>query len=146
MLVPAATAADPAAPPAPAPSPAPAPPPSDADWPLDQNTARIRYPNAWTSPGSWQEGDDARLAWIRANAADMTGRVIDALLELPDDVTGTEIAAAAELPGPRALPPVLRALADLCRRVGRQPMWDPHRREGIWRYNIPPVVRSLGET
>ena len=114
-------------------------------WPLDQTAARLCFPNTWTDPHPWQAGDASRLQWIRSIAADMTGRVIDALLALPDDITGTAIAAEANLPSPRALPPVLRALAELCRRVERRPLWDPHRRDGTWHYNVFPVVRAFSQ-
>jgi hypothetical protein len=117
--------------------------PRETDFHLGQSEARTKYPDAWAAP-SWGPGDGPRLAWIRGQASTMTTTLLEALFAAPDGVTGVDLARRSRMEA-KSVPGVLRAAADLSRRVDRRPLWDATRQDGTWRYTVPAAVRQLLE-
>lgn len=110
---------------------------------LGQNEAVLRYPDAFACP-AWSDDDAVRKDWIVSQLWEGSdaARAAMAILEGHDGMTGQDIAEAAGIQ-PKSLPATLRAVAMLCRRVGRRPIWEPKRIGGIWRYWVKPEVRDL---
>ena len=113
------------------------------DWPIDGFTAATEFPTAWDYP-HWSDDDGDRAAWVmaRVDLRRKSGKLLRALVTLPNGISGQDLADATGMP-PSSVPASFGGLSTYTRRVRRRPMWEAERLGGVRRYTMEPPARRL---
>lgn len=115
--------------------------PGDEWTPMSREAARSKYGNTWDAP-AWKSSNADRLAWVRDHTNAKTWAGIE-FIRAQGMVSGDAVAAAAGYADGMAWKSVLPHLAGYCLRVGRRPLWDVRKVDGVWHYYLPEIVTAL---
>jgi hypothetical protein len=123
--------------------------PAASGWRVaSRSEAIVAFPDAWKDAPPWTagNGDDVqRMAWLRDHFSSPVMVGFDHLAALPSGgrATGAELSELVGFGHAGGWKSSLSHAAVLCRRVGRQPIWEAERIGGVWQYYMVGDVRDL---